>query len=211
MQNEGDTNSNKRVNQNNNLFRNILVVRSFLLVRILIMLTSMTGFVILLYTTIPFSCQLMLFQNIIMVFIIVSIISMKVELKSVRQRVAFGIKTGIVIGAIPATIYQIIDAVQYYYLGHRELVYEITGEIAPPLRINGLLAGIGGRVVVWILLIILSSFCGLLATLLFARQDNTWYRKYIFFFLNNDFYNIEISIFLSIGNEYLRIKIERII
>ena len=139
--------------QDEQLFKKIFVDRRFLLIRILFILTISSSFIIIFYVTIPFSCQLMLFQNVIMVFIIVSLLLAKLELKTLKQKVVFGFKAGSITGAFVALVYIIVDKLQYYALGHRELVYELSGQSPPPLNIDLLFVGIGSTIVIWILLV----------------------------------------------------------
>ena len=119
----------------------------------------------------------MLFQNVIMVFIIVSLLLAKLELKTLKQKVVFGFKAGSITGALVALVYTIVDKLQYYALGHRELVYELSGQSPPPLTIDLLFVGIGSTIVIWILLVILSSLSGVIAAFIYnTRSQNNKYQ-----------------------------------
>lgn len=156
--------------QNEQLLKKILVDRKFLSIRILFVLTISSSFIIFFYVTIPFSCQLMLFQNVIMVFIIVSLLLAKLELKSVKQNVVFGFKAGCITGSLVATVYSIVNILQYYVLGHRELVYKLSDQSPPPLNIDLLFVGIGSTIVIWILLVMLSSLSGMIAAFIYNAR-----------------------------------------
>jgi hypothetical protein len=137
----------------------------FFSIRILILLSLLSGLVTLLYRSYTFSCQLSIVQNILLPFVETKVVLRALRFPEDKRLSILGIKLGIFIGGVSAFVTLLVSNLQYYFGGDREAAFLLRQQPVPPLSFGILWAGLSSQVFLWLFLITLSAIAGLMATI----------------------------------------------
>ena len=108
-------------------------------------------------------------QNLLMPLFATSLYLSK-RYTSFSVRIKIGLLLGASFGAIPATLGTIIENIQFYFLGGETAAFAARNQTIPPLSPGTLWAGISSQFYIWLLLILISAFSGLLAALIPTKE-----------------------------------------
>jgi hypothetical protein len=156
--------------QNSHLFVKVLRDRKFLYIRLLILISLIISLILFIIGGFGLSCMASFVQNIVLVLISTSLLLNLIKPYSFLQRLKTGALAGAIFGSIPATLNILGGIVQYYFLGGMTNNYLSSGLSVPAFNIMTLWAGIGSQVVLWIMLVIVSSFSGIILVLLGKKE-----------------------------------------
>jgi hypothetical protein len=159
--------------------KDVLLDKKYLDIRIIIICTSLITFFTWIRNSVSISCMLSIFQNVIMVFIITSLLLARSNTYYFPTRVKRGVIIGGTIGGIYAIILYIVENIDYYFFGGRELISSTIGEPAPPLNIYTVRAELFSGLWACIFLVILSAVIGLIAALLLRKPPDKINTEYL--------------------------------
>jgi len=147
----------------------INVDKQFILPRILFFITVSISLVQLVYTTIPFSCQLIIIQYVFFVFVITS---MALRKSGTVHRVILGGMLGVEIGVSCAIVDTIVANIHFYYLGGHEAAALAFGHSLIPISVETIKAGIISDIAFGTIEVIISMISGLLAGIIPPRYKH---------------------------------------
>ncbi|OGO27852.1 MAG: hypothetical protein A2136_07660 [Chloroflexi bacterium RBG_16_54_11] len=162
-------NNRSKVDKNNNgtiTINDVLHEKKYLDIRIIIICTTLITFLTWAPNSFSISCMLSIFQNVIMVFIITSMLLSRSNTFSFTNRIKRGVIVGSVIGGIYAIVLYIVENIEYYFFGVREITYSAIGIPIPPLNIYTIRGELCSGLWAIIFLVILSAIIGFIAGLL---------------------------------------------
>jgi hypothetical protein len=96
-------------------------------------------------------------------FILAFQITNKLEIRELGNRILVGVFVGGFTGGLPALLLIVIDTIEYYLLGDRELAASVLGNSPPQLTLYTFSMSIVSTMSLWITLLIVSSLVGLVA------------------------------------------------
>ena len=152
------------------LFNRILYEMDFLVVRMLTLLSALSGFVPVFYNGFVIGCQLMFFQNVLMPALITALFLSAMKKFGRIERLKSGLMIGAIVGAIPALISVVVNNMQYYFFGVREAEIAARGGIVGPVTLTSLLYVLASQILAFIFLTGLSGLMGIIASQLPSNQ-----------------------------------------
>lgn len=165
--------SSREMDESTNLsfvLKRLFSERNFLFVRILLVLSLLSGFTSIFYRSYIFSCQLSVIQNIILPFVDTKLILYALRFPRDKSLSILGLKLGIFIGGISSFITLLIDSFHYYFGGGRQLAFSLKYQTVPAVTLGILSAELGSQIFLWLFLIMLGAISGLLATIRLRKR-----------------------------------------
>jgi len=145
---------------------------TFFFIRILIVLSLLSGLVDIFYKSYLFSCQLSVVQNILLPLVDTRLILYVLRFPSDKKLSILGIKLGVFIGGISAFVTLFVNNIQYYFGGDRSVAFLLKQQPVPPITPSILLAELSSQVFLWLFLVIVSAVAGLMATIKLRKGPN---------------------------------------
>lgn len=152
------------------LIASLLYKEDLKISRLFLILSFLSSFALLFYSSINFSCLLSLMQNFLLPFLIVRNVLSYHELNSQVERMKVGLIIGVIAGLIPAITINIVSTIQYYFLGNRSIAYSALGMNPPEISLEVLYSEIGTQVVIIFLLVFLSALSGVVSSLIARKK-----------------------------------------
>lgn len=152
------------------LITSLLYKEDLKISRLFLILSFLSSFALLFYSSINFSCLLSLTQNLLLPFLTVKDILSYHELNGQVERMKVGLIIGVIAGLIPAITINIVSMIQYYFLGNRSIAYSALGMSPPEISLEVLYSEIGTQVVIIFLLVFLSALSGVVSSLIARKK-----------------------------------------
>ena len=134
-------------------------------VRVLIIVFALLSFVTFFYQTISFTCQISILQNVLLPIIVVQQYILKMGWMPIGKRIRIGLRLGGIVGASIALFYLIVQDIQYYFFGWRELAYSTLSLDITEVTIQTVFVKLGTDVFILSGLTILSIISGIIASM----------------------------------------------
>ncbi len=86
------------------------------------------------------------------------------------EKIKLGFIIGVIAGIIPAITINIVSTIRYYFLDYRSVAFFALGKTPPEISLEFLYIDIGSQVVIVILLVFLSTFSGVISSLIAKKK-----------------------------------------
>jgi hypothetical protein len=152
------------------LINKIFKFPTFRKVRFTIIITIAISFITIFYNSVLFSCQLILLQNVLLIYATILMLFSAGKIFDRSERIKLGVSVAAILGTIYASITLLISNIQYYFLGFRERAFLVKGLVAPPTTIQTLWIELSSQIYLLLILVLVSAFVGFLASVTRQRK-----------------------------------------
>lgn len=152
------------------LMNKIFKSPNFRNLRLMIIVTAAISFITVFYNNVLFSCQLILLQNAVLVYMTVLMLLYAGKISDRSERIKLGVSVAAILGTIYASITLLISNVQYYFFGFRERAFLAKGLVAPPITLQTLQIELSSQIYLLLIFVLSSLFAGFLASITRQRK-----------------------------------------